>query len=63
MIATPLGWYIMTKWLQDFAYRTNISWRMFAAAGSLVILIALITVISRAIKAAIANPVSSLRSQ
>ncbi len=63
VIATPMAWYIMNKWLQDFAYRTDISWWMFAAAGLAVVLIALITVSFQAIKAAIANPVKSLRTE
>ncbi|HMK25920.1 MAG TPA: ABC transporter permease [Chitinophagaceae bacterium] len=62
-IAMPAAWYVMHKWLQDFAYRTNISWWMFAAAGSLVFLISLITVSIETIKAAIANPVKSLRTE
>jgi putative ABC transport system permease protein len=53
----------MSRWLQDFAYRTHISWWMFAAAGLLVLLVALITVSFEAIKAAIANPVKSLRTE
>jgi putative ABC transport system permease protein len=63
LIATPLASYVMNNWLQDFAYRITISWWMFLAAGLLVILIALVTVSSRAIKAAIANPVASLRTE
>ncbi len=63
LIAVPIGWFIMNKWLQDFAYRTTISWRMFAAAGLVVILIALFTVSFKAIKAAIANPIKSLRTE
>jgi putative ABC transport system permease protein len=63
LIATPLAWYIMNKWLQDFAYRTSISWWMFAAAGVAVILIAFITVSFQAIKASLANPVKSLRTE
>jgi putative ABC transport system permease protein len=63
LVATPVAWYTMNKWLADFAYRTSISWWMFAAAGSIVILIALTTVSFRAIKAAIANPVKSLRME
>jgi len=63
IIATPIAWYIMKNWLQDFAYRININWRMFLAAGVIAILIALITVSFQAIKAAIANPVDSLRSE
>jgi len=53
----------MNRWLEDFAYRTTISWWMFTAAGLLVLLIALITVSFEAIKAAIANPVKSLRTE
>jgi putative ABC transport system permease protein len=62
-IASPLAWYAMHKWLQDFAYRINISWKIFAAAGIIALLIALITVSFQAIKAAIANPVKSLRTE
>jgi putative ABC transport system permease protein len=53
----------MNKWLQSFAYRINISWWMFLAAAIIAILIALITVSFQAIKAAVANPVESLRSE
>jgi len=53
----------MSNWLQDFAYRINISWWMFALAGVIAVLIALITVSFQAIKAAIANPVKSLRTE
>src|SRR5688572_20275825 len=63
LIATPVAWYVMTNWLEDFAYRTDISWWMFVAAGLSVLLIALITVSFQAIKAAIANPVKSLRTE
>jgi putative ABC transport system permease protein len=62
-IAMPVAWYTMNKWLQGFAYRINISWWMFGAAGLLVLFIALITVSFQAIKAAIANPVKSLRTE
>ncbi|HSU29060.1 MAG TPA: FtsX-like permease family protein, partial [Chitinophagaceae bacterium] len=62
-IATPLAWYFMHQWLQDFAYRINIGWWVFAVAGSLALLIALVTVSFRAIRAAIANPVNSLRTE
>ena len=57
VMATPIAWYIMNKWLQDFAYRITISWWMFLVAGLAAILIALITVSFQAIKAAMANPV------
>jgi putative ABC transport system permease protein len=63
IIAFPIAWYAMDKWLQDFAYRTNIGWWIFIAAGLLVLVIALITVSVQAIKAAIANPVKSLRTE
>ena len=62
-IATPISWYFMNKWLQDYAYRVNISWWLFAAAGLAAIVIALATISFQAIKAAIANPVDSLRSE
>ena len=63
VIATPLSAVAMSKWLQAFAYRINISWWMFALAGLLAILIAVITISFQSIKAAIANPVKSLRTE
>ena len=63
LIACPLAYYAMYKWLQDFAYRTDISWWVFAIAGLTAIAIALITVSFQAIKAAMSNPVKSLRSE
>ena len=63
VIAVPAGYYAIHKWLQDFAYRISIGWWMFALAGALVIIIALITLSYQAIKAAIANPVKSLRTE
>jgi putative ABC transport system permease protein len=63
IIAFPVAWWAMNKWLQDFAYRIEISWWMFLAAGLLAIVIALITVSFQAIKAAIANPVKALRTE
>ncbi len=62
-IAFPLAWWVMNKWLQGFAYRVTISWWVFAIAGVLALLIALITVSFQAIKAAIVNPVKSLRTE
>jgi putative ABC transport system permease protein len=62
LIACPVGWWAMYKWLEDFAYRTPISWWMFAVAGGLAIGIAFLTVALQAIKAAIANPINSLRN-
>lgn len=63
IIATPLTWYVMSKWLQDFAYSISIEWWMFVLAGVLAVVIALITVSSQAIKAALSNPVKSLKSE
>jgi putative ABC transport system permease protein len=63
LLATPVAWWAMNKWLQDFAYRITISWWMFAIAGAVAILIALFTVSFKEIKAAMANPVKSLRSE
>ena len=63
VIAWPLSWFAVHKWLQDYAYRINISWWMFVMAGSLAMLIALVTISFQAIKAAIANPVKSLRTE
>ena len=63
LIASPLAWYFMNNWLQDFAYRITISWWTFLIAGSIAVVIALLTVSFQAIKAAIANPVKSLRTE
>jgi putative ABC transport system permease protein len=63
IIAAPVSWLIMHHWLQDFAFRIDISWWVFAIAGMLALLIALSTISYQAIKAAIANPVKSLRSE
>ena len=63
IIAVPVAYYFINKWLQDFAYRISIGWWMFALAGALVITIALFTMSFKAIKAAISNPVKSLRTE
>lgn len=63
VIASPLAWFLMNKWLQDFAYRINISWWVFAVAGITAIFIALFTISFQTIKAAITNPVKSLRTE
>jgi len=63
LIATPVAWWAMNKWLQAFAYRVDISWWMFALAGCVAVIIAMITVSFQAIRAAIANPVKSLRTE
>ena len=63
IIATPLAWWIMNKWLEDFAYRIQISWWMFVVVGCVAIVIALLTTSFQAVKAALANPVDSLRNE
>ena len=63
VIASPIAWWAMHKWLQGFAYRITISWWMFAAAGFVAVITAIVTVSYHAIKAGIANPVDSLRSE
>ncbi|MDP4264626.1 MAG: ABC transporter permease [Bacteroidota bacterium] len=63
IIAFPLAWWFMKDWLKDFAYRVNIGWQVFAWAGIIVLLIALLTVSLQAIKAAVANPIKSLRTE
>jgi ABC-type antimicrobial peptide transport system permease subunit len=62
-IATPLAYYFMDSWLQDYQYRTELSWWIFAGAAIIAIVITLLTVSFQAIKAAIANPVKSLRTE
>jgi len=61
IIASPIAWYAMYKWLQDYAYRININWVAFFIAGLLAIAVALVTISFQSIKAAVANPVKSLR--
>ena len=61
IIASPVAWYAMHKWLQNFAYRINISWWVFALAGAIALLIALLTVSFQSYKAASKNPVEALR--
>lgn len=63
VIASPITWYLMNKWLQDYTYRINIRWDIFALSGFMAILIALVTVSFQLIKAALTNPVKSLRSE
>jgi len=62
-IASPIAWWAMSRWLEDFAYRIDIQWWMFAVAGFAAVAIALLTVSWQAIKAAVANPVESLRDE
>jgi putative ABC transport system permease protein len=63
VIASPVVWLAMNKWLAGFAYRIEISWWMFAVAGISAIALALLTTSFQAVKAALANPVKSLRSE
>ncbi|MGI8582766.1 MAG: ABC transporter permease [Chitinophagaceae bacterium] len=63
VVATPIAWFTMNLWLQDFAYRINISWWIFLIAALLAILVTLFTISIQAIKAALSNPVKSLRSE
>jgi putative ABC transport system permease protein len=63
MIASPIAWWAMNKWLQDFAYRTSIGWWIFIIAGLGALIIALITISFQAIRAAVSNPVKSLRTE
>ena len=63
VIATPLAWYTMNRWLQEFAYKIDIEWWGFVLTGLLAISIALLTVSLQSMKAALMNPVKSLRSE
>jgi putative ABC transport system permease protein len=63
LIAFPISWWAMKRWLEDFAYRVTISWWTFFLAGSLALIIALLTISFQAIKAALVNPVKSLRTE
>ncbi len=63
LIASPIAWWAMNKWLEDFTYRITIGWYIFALAGAVAIVIALFTVSLQSIKAAIANPIKALRSE
>jgi len=63
IIAAPVAWYVMSRWLNDFAFRINLSWWMFGIAALLALLIALITVSIQAIRAAVINPVKSLKTE
>ena len=61
IVAWPIAYYAMNRWLQNFAYRVDLGWQVFALAGGMALLIALLTVSAQAIKAALANPVEALR--
>jgi putative ABC transport system permease protein len=63
LIAAPIAWWAAYKWLEDFAYRTSMSWWVFALAGVSMLLVALITLSFQTIKAALSNPVKSLRAE
>jgi putative ABC transport system permease protein len=63
LVASPIAWWGMNKWLQNFAYKIQISWWMFVAAGAAAIIIALATVSTQAIRAALSNPVKALRTE
>jgi putative ABC transport system permease protein len=63
LIAVPVAYYFMSNWLQGYEYRTNLSWWIFAATGVGALMITLITVSFQSIKAAVADPVKSLRSE
>jgi putative ABC transport system permease protein len=63
LIGSPLGWYLMQQWLQGFAYRATIGWTVFALTTGAALFIALLTISSQAIRAAVANPVKSLRTE
>jgi putative ABC transport system permease protein len=63
LIAFPVAWWAMYKWLETFAYRTEISWWIFLVAGAVALVIALLTVSIQTVRAALANPVESLRSE
>jgi len=63
LIATPIAYYFMHNWLQNYSYRTQLSWWIFVATGAGALLVTLLTVSFQSIKAAIANPVKSLRTE
>jgi putative ABC transport system permease protein len=63
VIAIPVAWYVAQQWLQDFAYKMDLQWTIFAAAGIIALLIAVVTISFQSIKAALANPVISLKNE
>ena len=62
-IACPIAWYVASKWLQDYAYRIQLSWSLFGTVGAFIFFVALFTVGIRAARSAMANPTASLRSE
>jgi putative ABC transport system permease protein len=63
LISLPLGWFAMNKWLEDFSYRIDIAWWVLALSGLVALIIAICTVSYQSIRAAIVNPVKSLRTE
>jgi putative ABC transport system permease protein len=63
IFAWPLAYYVMNRWLQDFAYRIDLTWTTFASAGGIALIVALLTVSVQSIRAGLANPVDSLRTE
>jgi putative ABC transport system permease protein len=63
MLAIPVGWYLMFKWLEDYAFRINIGWWVFAVAGSIALIIAIFTISIQVLKSIVMNPVKSLRTE
>ena len=63
VISSPLGWYVMQQWLSKFAYRIEIEWWMFVLSGAIAIGIAILTVSYQSIRAALVNPVKSLKTE
>jgi hypothetical protein len=63
VVSIPVGWYAMHGWLQNYPYRTSVAWWIFAVTGCGALLLTLVTVSLQAIRAALANPVESLRSE
>jgi ABC-type antimicrobial peptide transport system permease subunit len=63
LIALPIAWWGSRKWLENFAYKTSLSWWVFAAGGGTLLIIALVILCIRTLRAALANPVSALRSE
>jgi putative ABC transport system permease protein len=62
-LAIPIGWILMSQWLEDYAFRINIGWWVFAIAGAIALIIAIITIVIQAMKAATSNPATNLRSE
>ena len=63
IIAAPIAWYMMQKWLEDYAYKTEIDWEIFAVTGLMSVFIALLTITYQSIRAALINPVTNLKSE